>query len=337
MPSMPTLSILTCTRNPNPATLRRVVEGIEALRVPEGWNREYILVDSASEPPLAQRTEAQLHTIRAPWARIVRATAPGLATARRLALRESRGELLVWLDDDNVPASDYLEQVVRFSTAYPLVAVWGAGTIVVEFTSAVPRWVARDIRPFFQEREHGRDEVGSSRGWAPYFPVGSGLVTRRAAMERWAAATEVGRYTLTGRDGARLSAGDDAQIIFGAIAAGEQVGVAAGQQLAHLIPAFRCTTEYLSRLEFGLSASLRVARAECFPDDPTVRRSDDLGLIDAVRSTLVALRSHGRSDGPRFARFELARRLGAIAGTLQTMNRPEPAWLRAAIGVFGLR
>ena len=42
-------------------------------------------------------------------------------------------------------------------------------------------------------------------------------------------------------------------------------------------------------------------------------------------------------DGPRFARFELARRLGALAGTLQTMNRPEPVWLRAAIGAFGLR
>ncbi len=334
---MPTISILTCTRNPAPATLRRVLEGIESLHVPDGWNREYILVDSASDPPLARRTEDQLHTIHEPWARIVRTTEPGLATARRLALRESKGELLVWFDDDNVPAPAYLEQVVRFAAAYPNVTVWGAGTIVVEFTEKVPRWVERDMPPFFQEREHGRDEVGTSRGWAPYFPVGSGLVTRRAAMERWAAATEAGRYTLTGRDGARLSAGDDAQIIFGAIAAGEQVGVAAGQQLAHLIPAFRCTPSYLARLEFGLSASLRVARAECFPDDPTVRRTDDLGMIEAVRSALVALRSHGRSDGPRFARFELARRLGALAGTLQTSNRPEPAWLRAAIGVLGLR
>ena len=334
---MPTISILTCTRNPAPATLRRVLEGIESLQVPEGWNREYILVDSASEPPLAKRTEDQLYTIHEPWARIVRTTEPGLATARRLGLRESKGELLVWFDDDNVPAPAYLKQVVRFAAAYPNATVWGAGTIVVEFTDEVPRWVERDMPPFFQEREHGRDEVGMSRGWAPYFPVGSGLVTRRAAMERWTAATEAGRYTLTGRDGARLSAGDDAQIIFGAIAAGEQVGVAAGQQLAHLIPAFRCTPRYLARLEFGLSASLRVARAECFPDDPNVRRTDDLSMVDAVRSALVAMRSHGLDDGPRFARLELARRLGALAGALQTMNRPEPVWLRAAIGVLGLR
>ena len=215
--------------------------------------------------------------------------------------------------------------------------VWGAGTIVVEFTSPVPHWVERVMRPFFQEREHGHDESGTSREWAPYFPVGSGLVARRSAIERWAAATEAGRYTLTGRSGARLSAGDDAQIIFGAIAAGEQVGVAAAQELVHLIPAFRCETAYLARLEFGLSESLRVARAECFADDPAMRRTDDLGLVRALRATLVALRSHGLRDGPRFARFELARRLGALAGTLRTMNRPEPVWLRAVIGVLGLR
>ena len=337
MITMPTISILSCTRNPAPDTLQRVLVGIEALRVPQDWDREFVLVDSASDHPLADRSEEQLYTSREPWARIVRAVEPGLATARRLALRESKGELLVWFDDDNVPAPDYLEQVVRFAATYPQVTVWGAGTIVVEFTSTVPRWVEREMRPFFQEREHGRDEVGSSRAWAPYFPVGSGLVTRRAAMLRWAAATEAGRYTLTGRDGARLTAGDDAQIIFGAIAAGEQVGVAAGQRLAHLIPAFRCTTDYLARFEFGLSASLRVARAECFPDDPGMRRTDDLGLVDAVRSALVALRSHGRRDGPRFARFELARRLGALAGTLRTTHRPEPVWLRAAIRVLGLR
>jgi hypothetical protein len=334
---MPTLSLLTCTRNPSPEALRLVVQAIEALHIPDGWDREFILVDSASAPPLADRPEDQLYAIRAPWARTVRATEPGLATARRLALRESRGELLIWFDDDNVPAPDYLDAVVRFAAAYPQVTVWGAGTIVVEFTSPVPRWVESDLPPFFQEREHGRDEVGSSRRWAPFFPVGSGLVTRRVAMQRWAAATEAGRYTLTGRSGARLGAGDDAQIIFGAIAAGELVGVAAGQRLQHLIPAFRCTPDYLARLEFGLSASLRVARAECFPDDPDVRGTADLGLISAARSALVALRSHGLREGPRFARFELARRLGALAGTLQTMNRPEPVWLRAAIGALRLR
>ncbi len=128
---MPTLSLITCTRDPDPAHLRRVLVGIEALRVPAGYDREFLLVDSASAHPLAERAEEKVFVAREPWARIVRANEPGLSVARRLGVADSKGDLLVWFDDDNVPEPDYLEQVVATATAHPDVSVWGAGTIVV--------------------------------------------------------------------------------------------------------------------------------------------------------------------------------------------------------------
>lgn len=332
---MPTLSILTCTRNPAPDALRRVLNGIEALRVPDGWIREFVLIDSASTPPLAERAELKLFAERENWARIVRGEEPGLSVARRAGIAAAQGELLVWLDDDNVPDPAYLEHAVVTAAAHADVTVWGAGNIQVEFTGPVPAWVARDMRPFFQARARARDEFGSATHWAPYFPVGSGLVTRREAAERWADATTNGRYSLTGRRGDALSAGDDAQIIFGAVAAGERVGVVAGQSLLHLIPPSRCTGDYLARMEFGISASLRIARAECFPVE--ARSHADLSFVDAARAALKSLPAHGLIDGARHARLELARRLGALAGALQCEGRPEPEWLRAAIGVLGLR
>jgi glycosyltransferase involved in cell wall biosynthesis len=333
---MPSISLITCTRNPDPDTLRRVLVGIEALRVPKGHDREYLLVDSASEHPLADRAEEQLFVKRESWARVVRSDEPGLSVARRLGITASTGDLLVWFDDDNVPEPEYLEAVVRTANAHPEVTVWGAGTIAVEFTGPVPHWVERSMRPFFQERAHGHDEFGRSTDWAPFFPVGSGMVTRRAAAERWAESSASGRYSLTGRRGAELSAGDDAQILFGAVAAGEQVGVVARQALLHLIPPSRCTGEYLARMEFGISASLRIASAECFPEQQG-DRADDLSLVDAARAALKTLPSHGMIDGPRHARLEAARRLGAISGAHRSEGRPEPEWLRAAIGVLGLR
>jgi glycosyltransferase involved in cell wall biosynthesis len=336
MTPMPSISIITCTRNPDPDTLRRVLVGVEALHLPHGHDREYLLIDSASQHPLAERAEERLFVRREPWARIVRSDEPGLSIARRLGIRESRGDLLVWFDDDNVPEPDYLTSVARTAAAHPEVTVWGAGTIAVEFTGPVPQWVERTMRPFFQERAHGRDEFGRSTEWAPFFPVGSGLVTRRAAAERWSAASASGRYSLTGRRGAELAAGDDAQIIFGAVAAGEQVGVVARQALLHLIPPARCTGDYLARMEFGISASLRIARAECFPDAQRAK-ADDLSLVDAARAALRTLPAHGMIDGPRHARLELARRLGAISGAHRSEGRPEPEWLRAAIGLLGLR
>lgn len=332
---MPAISIITCTRNPHPDHLRRVLVGIEALVVPEGWGRELVLVDSASDHPLAERAEERLFLSRNPWARIVRTEEPGLSVARRRGLQESRGELLVWLDDDNVAEPDYLAEVVRAATAHPTLTVWGAGRITVEFTGPVPRWVERTMRPAFQERRHAHDEMGRSAEWAPYFPVGSGLVTRRAAVERWSEAIARGRYTLTGRRGRALSAGDDAQVIFGAVAAGEEVGVIAAQRLTHLIAPSRCTARYLARMEFGISASLQVARAECLGAAAPAGAAQ--GVTRVLGATLATLRRHGLVDGPRQARLELARRLGALAGSLEAARRPEPRWLRTAIGAFGLR
>lgn len=331
MPAL--ISIITCTRNPAPDLFRRVLVAMEALVIPAGHEIEYLIIDSGSDHPLADRAEEQLFLATLPWSRVVRAEAPGLSTARRLGLRETRGDLIVWFDDDNVPAPDYLLHVVRTAAAHPGVTVWGAGTIRVEFTESVPQWVDPDMRPFFQERAHGRDEFGTAQHWAPYFPVGSGLVTRRSAAERWADATARGAYTLTGRNGSQLSSGDDAQIIFGAVAAGESVGVVAAQRLTHLIPTTRCTVAYLMRLEFALSASLRVARAECFPADAAARSFRGLGPAAAARASFAAYRAHGT----RVARFEAARRLGALSGTLQTANRPEPWWLRAAIAALRAR
>ena len=61
---MPTVTIVTCTRDPHPDLLRRVLVAVEALRVPEGWAREYLLVDSASAHPLAGRAEERLFVAR---------------------------------------------------------------------------------------------------------------------------------------------------------------------------------------------------------------------------------------------------------------------------------
>ncbi len=314
-----TLSIITCTRNPRADLFQRVMASVAALRVPAGESIEFLLIDSASAPSLAERHDVMDFLAGHRFARIVRCDEPGHALARRVGVRESEAPLIIWLDDDNVPEPDYLEQVVATARAHPEVAVWGAGTIRVEFVDPVPRWVDRTHRATFQERAHPRDEYGSSRSWAPFFPVGSGFVTRRAAIERWAERGADGRYSLSGRRAGALGSGDDAQIIFGAVAAGEQVGVTAAMRLTHLIPASRCSLGYLRRLEFALAASLRVARAECFPGDPSPSSFEGLGLPRATRAVLA----HLRAAGWREAVLEGARRLGARRGAREAAASAE--------------
>ena len=135
-----TLTLITCTRNPDPNSFRRVLAGVAALERPADHDIEYLVIDSTSEPPVASREAVREFLGRSPWARVIRSPAPGLAAARRAGIEASKGALIVWFDDDNVPAPDYLAHVVRTAAERPTVSVWGAGAIDVEFTSPVPAW-----------------------------------------------------------------------------------------------------------------------------------------------------------------------------------------------------
>jgi hypothetical protein len=48
-------------------------------------------------------------------------------------MKESSGELAVFVDDDNVLAPDFLEQARVISARYPHLGVFGAGNLEPEF------------------------------------------------------------------------------------------------------------------------------------------------------------------------------------------------------------
>jgi glycosyltransferase involved in cell wall biosynthesis len=324
------ISLFTCTRNPATALFGRALEAVAALDVPAGAEIEYVIVDNASDPPLSARAAEFPALARLPNVRIVSEPTPGTSAARRRAVRETRGELLIWLDDDAVLARDYLTKALAVATAHPGVSAFGAGTIDVEFTDPVPDWVGREMRAFFQERRHAHTEFGTPRGWTSYCPFGTGLVTRRQAMQRWSDAVERGTYAIIGRDGRSMLAGEDAQVIFSAVNAGEQIGVTPELRLTHLIPGRRCTEAYIARMEYGISAGLRIALAECFPQDAPAANS--AGLIMTLRHLLATFRKRGL----RHARFELAGRLGGQMANLKVLKRPEPWWLGALTSLLGV-
>jgi GT2 family glycosyltransferase len=329
---MATVSLVTCTHNPSAALFSRTVVAVASLVPPPGCDVEFVVVDNASAPPLKERLAEFPAFTRMPGARIVSEPAPGLSAARRRGVRETRGDLIVWFDDDLVPAPDYLAKALAVANANRDVEVFGAGTIDVEFTDPVPAWVDSDMRAFFQQRRHERAEFGTPHSWVSYCPFGSGLVTRRVAAQRWSDAVDRGAFTLTGRSGGKLTSGDDAQLIFSAVSAGGRIGVTPDLRLTHLIPGRRCTEAYIERMEFGLSAGLRVALAECFPGENRPADEDLVSFFETLRRTMAMARAHGL----RQARFDLARQLGAMSGAVQVNKRAAPLWLGALTSMLGV-
>jgi len=69
---------------------------------------------------------------------------PGKSNAANLAVREARGELILWTDDDVLVDSGWLKAYVEAARAFPDVSFFG-GPIAPWFESEPPAWLARHL------------------------------------------------------------------------------------------------------------------------------------------------------------------------------------------------
>ena len=60
-----------------------------------------------------------------PTSRVVHEPEPGLTPARLRALEEVRGELIIFVDDDNVLDPSYLTECMLIASQFPHLGAWG--------------------------------------------------------------------------------------------------------------------------------------------------------------------------------------------------------------------
>ena len=144
------LSVVICTHNPRPRYFRRMLDALSLQTLPKDqW--ELLVIDNRCDYPLQGRADLSWH----PGARIVREETLGLTPARLAGIREASGDILVFVDDDNVLDQDYLEQALKIADERPFLGAW-SGRSQGEFEAPPPEWTRRywgnlAIREFEQE------------------------------------------------------------------------------------------------------------------------------------------------------------------------------------------
>lgn len=253
---MTAISVLVCTHNPRADYLGRVVAGLRAQTLP-GSEWELVVVDNLSDPPLAGRLDLSWR----PGARLVREERLGLTPARLRAIREATGELLVFVDDDNVLDPDYLEVAARIADERPFLGAW-SGQCRPWFETAPPAWTRR-YWGNLAIREFEEDTWSNLPRLAETMPCGAGLCIRRAAAQLYAAAHESGdRRFQFDRTGTSLLSGGDNDLAAFACKLGLGVGLVAALKLQHLMPPERLSADYLIRLAEGIHFSSTLLDAE---------------------------------------------------------------------------
>jgi glycosyltransferase involved in cell wall biosynthesis len=234
------LSVAICTRNPRRDYLDRVCAALAGQTLARAqW--ELLLIDSASDQPLTNLAARSAGL----GCRIVRLEISGLVRARIAAIAAATAPVLLFLDDDNVPAPDFLRQGLALSARWPGLGCWGPAVIVPECESPPGPHIAEHLGrmaccDFPADRWSNTLDV---------VPPGAGLFVRLECARAYAAFAERDpRRQLVGETADRFFRGDDTDLVFHLVKSGRGAGQFRSLHLTHLMPNRRLTQDYVVML-----------------------------------------------------------------------------------------
>lgn len=246
--------MVICTHSPQVPLLTRVIDAIvpQLERINDG---ELLIVDNASSDPVAM-----LPVAGQPRVRVVVEPRLGLTAARECAAREARGDIVVFVDDDNVLNDDYVQTAIELLSEQTIAVL--SGCVEPEYLAPPPTWLrAHEAALAIRRIPDDTLRLARSFRYSSRFPIGAGMVIRRDVLRAYfAGSLETGR--IEGRRGNELLAGEDTDIALFAISRSLCVGSCGRLKLTHVIPPGRMTSDYIIRLNRGALRSAVLVNAK---------------------------------------------------------------------------
>jgi len=301
---MPNTSVIICTHNPRPDYLVRVFDALKKQTLPkEEW--ELLLVDNASTGRLAETWGLIWH----PRARHIREDELGLTPARLRGIKESCGDLLVFVDDDNVLAPDYLQTARALVVEHPYLGVFGAGILEPEFEVQPPPELFPHLGRLALRRVSTALWSNNANDYV-CVPWGAGLCVTRLVAENYPQFVRQLNVTeLLDPRGEQLFGEGDVAFSWVSVEGGHGFGVFPTLQVTHLISADRLNQRYFLRLvhdRYFSAGVLHYLQAGISPCDSRSRAERYLRMIlHGVKNGLFSMRlrwaaSRGSDDANHY-------------------------------------
>lgn len=288
------LTVLICTHN-RAELLDRALERIAGQEAAPSVHWEVLVVANRCTDSTSAVVRRWGESGRIPRLRYVSERRPGISAARRRGLRESRGRLVGYVDDDCLIGPDWVERAVSFAGEHPRAGAFGGKNDLLWETPPTP------LADLYGE-SLARQDLGSAprklpeRAWR--MPVGAGLVLRREAVieSGWIHGGVLRSRAQRSALGP-IECGEDAEIGIRIRRAGWEIWYSPHLRLHHFIPADRMGLRYLRRVHRGFGRAEPVLRALALAPQAQPRR-------DAVSWAARMLREvlHRYEDG--YVRYE---------------------------------
>lgn len=301
------LTVVICTHN-RARLLADALESLEGQILPRD-RFEVIVVDNASTDDTAAVVETFCARGRIDL-RAVREPELGLDAARNRAIREARGEIVAFLDDDARARYDWAAEILRGSERHDAPILGGRVDLIWEVPR--PDWFSDVLLRYLIHCDYGPEVIEVT---SPPWLYGTNVAFRRSLFQ------EIGLFRLDlDRKGDSLMGGGDTEFLKRAHARGKSLLYLPSLVVRHLVPASRLTRHFFRERLF-YSGYTRAAHGTEGPGRVTANCFAFLLGAPAFALAAMALRLVGSSE----LSFAQERRALLGAGYLYY-------WIRRAAG-----
>jgi len=240
------ISVLVCSFN-GADRLPQTIAHLARQVVQENVEWEIILVDNASTDNTSQvaKGEWKKHRVHHVDFSIVFEPRPGKINALETGTKHCKYEYFIICDDDNWLCDSYVQKTYELLEKDPRIGAVGGQAFPVSDTGVLPEWFDHYKEGYAVGQQAADKGDVTKRG----FVFGAGLGTRTRLYQ---AAYEKFPSLLIGRQGYKLSAGEDAEYCQRLILRNYRLYYEPTLTFKHYLPTHRLQENYRDRLYAGL-------------------------------------------------------------------------------------
>jgi glycosyltransferase involved in cell wall biosynthesis len=171
------LSVIICTYNRS-TSLKRTLESIAALSVPNDLEWELLIVDNDSKDDTRETVES-FRESRPFRIYYMKEEKHGLSHARNRGIRASRGKLIAFTDDDTTVDKNWAATIVKAFSEYDVQCI--GGKILPIWEKPVPGWLSEELHDRLALLDYGN---------SPFYMIkpliwGANLAVRADTFEKY--------------------------------------------------------------------------------------------------------------------------------------------------------
>lgn len=242
------ISVIVCTYN-REKYIYNVLKSLADNTLPPN-QYEIVLVDNNCSDNTRNECDRFVRDFPKVAFRYIVETNQGLSYARNRGIKESSGDVLVYVDDDALVNNAYLQTYSEFFEQHPDIDAAG-GPIIPQYETEEPAWMSPIIKSLLTGYKYHGDQPKEFP--QNDYPGGGNAAYRASVFEK------VGLFNVElGRKGDSLVGAEEKDIFDKMITQGMRFYYLPNAILYHIIPEKKLSKDYFDRLSYSIGKSERM-------------------------------------------------------------------------------